>query len=133
MKTFYSGLVIAALLILFSANLLKAQNSEDKVFWMVTVDISLGKLDAYHSFNSRELLPLMIEHGYNPVVTWQTIVGDIEQVIFVAEFQNMDAYNKARQSLLGSADWQDLSKKFDSLTKGVTTRFLKAAPYSDLQ
>jgi len=133
MKTFYSGLAIAVLLILFNANHIKAQNSEDKVYWMATVEVSLGKLEAYHSFNSRELLPLMIENGYNPVATWQTIVGDIEEVIFVAEFENMEAYNKARVSLLGSVDWQDVSRKFDSLTKGISTKFLRAAPYSNLQ
>ncbi|MGD8305273.1 MAG: NIPSNAP family protein [Ignavibacteria bacterium] len=133
MKVICSIFSIVLLLVLFNSNATKAQELGDKVFWMVTVEIPLGKLESYHSFNSRELLPLMIEHGYNPVATWQTIVGEIEEVIFVAEFENMAAYHKARKSLLGSNDWQNISNKFDSLIKNIRSRFLSATPYSSLQ
>ena len=133
MKVISSILFLVAVFFLFNSNNVYSQDSGEKVYWMSTIEVPLGKLEAYHSFNRRELLPLMIEHGYNPVATWQTIVGEIEEVIFVAEFENMQAYNKARVSLLGSVDWQTASKKFESLTKGISTRFLRAAPYSNLQ
>jgi hypothetical protein len=128
-----SILCAVTLMILFNANALRAQELNEKVYWMTTVEVPLGKLEAYHSFNSRELLPLMIEHGYNPVATWQTIVGNVEEVIFVAEFESMEAYHKARVSLLGSADWQNVSKKFDSLTKSISSKFMSATSYSNLQ
>ena len=80
MKMICSFFAIVALLFLFNSNVIKAQDAGEKVFWMLTIEVPLGKLEAYHSFNRRELLPLMIEHGYNPVATWQTIVGDIEEV-----------------------------------------------------
>ena len=83
--------------------------------------------------NEKELAPLTEKHGYKPVATWQTIVGDIEQVISVAEFENMAAYHKARRSLLGSEEWKNLSKKFGELTKNIKTRFLSATPYSKLK
>ena len=133
MKSIVSIIGIVAFLVLVNSNDVKAQQSSEKVFWMVTVEVPLGKLEAYHNFNRRELLPLMIEHGYTPVATWQTIVGEIEEVIFVAEFESMAAYNAARVSLRGSNDWHDVSKKFDSLIRGVKSRFLSAAPYSNLQ
>jgi len=83
--------------------------------------------------NEKELAPLTEKHGYKPVATWQTIVGDIEQVISVAEFENMAAYHKARRSLLGSEEWKTLSKKFDALTKSIKSRFLSATTYSKLK
>ena len=106
-----------------------AQQLGDKVYLMSTTEVSLGKLEAYHAFNSRELLPLMEENGYTTIAVWQTIVGNIEEVIFVAEFDNMEAYHKARVSLLSSIDWQTVSKKLDSLTKRIYTRLLSTAPF----
>lgn len=110
-----------------------AQDNESKVYWMSTIEIPLANLAEYHSFNSQMLAPLMGEHGYNEVATWQTIVGDIEEVIFVAEFENMSAYHKARKSLLGSEEWKTVGKKFGELAKGIKSRFLAAAPYSKLK
>ncbi len=75
----------------------------------------------------------MEKHGYKQVVTWQTIVGDIEEVIFVAEFENMAAYHKARLSLLGSEEWKTVSKTFNELGRKIRTRFLSATPYSKLK
>ena len=86
------------------------QKLGDKVYWMSTT-----------------------KHGYKQVATWQTIVGDIEEVIFVAEFENMAAYHKARRSLLGSEEWKTVSKKFGGLNRNIKTRFLSATPYSKLK
>jgi hypothetical protein len=110
-----------------------AQQASEKVYWMVTVEVSLGNLAEYHEFNAQELKPLMWKHGYKPVATWQTIVGDIEEVIFVAEFENMAAYHKARRALLGSEEWKNKGKRLDQLSKSIRTRFLSAAPYSQLK
>jgi len=126
-------LSIIAVLILLNNHSVYSQQSGEKVFWMATVEVSLGKLEAYHSFNYSELIPLMEEHGYKSVAAWQTIVGNIEEVIFIAEFENITAYHKARVSLLNSTDWQDVSRKFDSLTKSISTKLLSATPYSNLQ
>jgi len=125
-KTFFG---IIAILILFSQSSGMAQQLGDKVYWMSTVEVSMSKLQSYYSFNAKELIPLMEEHGYVPVASWQTIVGDIEEVIFVAEFENMEAYHKARKSLLSSTDWANVSRKLDSLIKNIHTRFLSAAPF----
>ena len=110
-----------------------AQQLGDKVYWMSTIEIPLGKLSDFHSFNMQELAPLMEDHGYKQIVIWQTIVGDIEEVITVSEFENMTAYHKARRSLLGSAEWKKAAKKFGNLSKSIKTRFLSATPYSKLK
>ncbi len=125
-KTFFG---IIAILILFSQSSGMAQQLGDKVYWMSTVEVSMSKLQSYYTFNAKELIPLMEEHGYVPVASWQTIVGNIEEVIFVAEFENMEAYHKARKSLLSSVDWPNVSRKLDSLIKSIHTRFLSAAPF----
>jgi len=129
MKAVNTFLVIIIFLILLSQSSGMAQQLGDKVYWMSTVEVSVGKLESYHAFNSRELLPLMEDNGYTTIAVWQTIVGDIEEVIFVAEFENMEAYHNARKSLLSSIDWSNVSRKLDSLIKSIHTRLLSAAPF----
>ncbi len=127
MKAINTGII--TILILLSQSSGMAQQLGYKVYWMSTVEVSMSKLQSYYSFNAKELIPLMEEHGYTPVASWQTIVGDIEEVIFVAEFENMEAYHNARKSLLSSIDWSNVSRKLDSLIKSIHTRLLSAAPF----
>ena len=129
MKGINTIFVIITILIFLSQSSGMAQQLGDKVYWMSTVEVSMSKLQSYYTFNANELIPLMEEHGYTPVASWQTIVGDIEEVIFVAEFENMEAYHKARKSLLSSIDWADVSRKLDSLIKSVHTKLLSSAPF----
>lgn len=132
MKKIYLLVIFLLSVVLLNQNTF-AQDSENKIYWMSTIEIPLANLAEYHSFNSKELRPLMEKHGYNEIATWQTIVGEIEEVIFVAEFENMSAYHKARKSLLGSEEWKTVGNNFGELAKGIKTRLLSAAPYSKLK
>jgi hypothetical protein len=133
-------IIRAGIIAAFAAALVLSQaagiaQQADKVFWMNTTEVPLANLTDYHAFAEQELMPLMEKHGYDFVAAWQTIVGDIEEVIVVAEFENMAAYHDARRSLTGSDEWAALSKKMYALMgdKAVKTKFLSATPYSPLQ
>jgi len=77
MKSTNAFFGIITILILLSQSNGIAQQLGDKVYWMSTVEVSVGKLESYHAFNSRELLPLMEENGYTTIAVWQTIVGKL--------------------------------------------------------
>jgi hypothetical protein len=106
-----------------------AQPGSTKVYWMVTTTVPLGNLPKYHELAAKELIPLKEKHGYHFVCGWQTIIGDIEEVIYVAEFDNFEAYQKARVSFMNSAEWKILSVKIDAISTGIRTRMLAAVPY----
>jgi hypothetical protein len=106
-----------------------AQQKGGKVYWMSTVTVPLGRMQDYHAFAAKELIPEQEKNGYHFVAGWQTIIGDIEEVVVVAEFDNMDAYYAARASLLGSAEWKAMGAKLDSFMRGIHTRMLIALPY----
>jgi len=130
-KTMKISVLVILLFLLFNIGF--AQQASEKVYWMVTTEVALNNLPEFHAFMGKELAPLMEKHGYKPVVAWQTIVGDIEEVVSVSEFENMTAYNKARVSLLTSEEWKAASKKFGAMVKSTKTRFLRATPYSKLK
>ncbi len=110
-----------------------AQQLGQKVYWMATVEVPIDKLADYHVFVEQELMPLQEKHGYHFVAAWQTIVGDIEEAIIVAEFESMEAYHKARVSLLSSEEWKAVGKKFSTFSRNIKSRFLSATPYSRMK
>ncbi len=132
MKTFIKTMAIAVFIFSFLTTA-QAQSTSDKVYWMMTATVSVNDIPKFHEMNSKEIVPLMTKHGYKWVATWQTIVGDIEEIISVAEFKDMAAYHKARNSLMSSSEWKTVSGEFGEVVKSIKSRFLSAAPYSALK
>jgi len=133
MKKFAIFISMLAVLSLLGQNKGLAQDTMTKVYWMANVDVPIGKLGEFHAFMANELLPAQEKYGYKQVAAWQTIVGDIGVSILVAEFENMEAYNKARVAFLTSDEWKTLGKKFDDYANSITTSFLRGLPYSKLK
>jgi hypothetical protein len=133
MKHVKLALIIVAFLVLLPGSNSVAQKLGEKVFWMSTVEVPLGNLTDYHALLQKEQLPAMEKYGYKFVGVWQTIVGNIENVIILAEFNDMNAYNAARRAFIGSDEWKVTSKKANELGTHVKTAFLNAAPYSKMQ
>jgi len=129
MRTLSVSLLALAILLLMTHTDSPAQEQSAKVYVMITVTVPLGKLPEYHALAEKELIPLQEKHGWRFTAGWQTIIGDIEETIRVAEFDNMDAYQKARVSFFSSPEWKALSPKFDPLSRGIQTRMLSALPY----
>ena len=100
---------------------------------MATIEVPLGKLSMYHAFAANELIPLQEKHGYKFIASWQTIVGAIEEVVVICEFENMAAYNKARVSLVNSEEWKQIGPRLTDLSRAFNTRFLRATPYSAIK
>jgi len=131
MKNYFFFISVILIANLFIPNDALAQDKSEKVYWMITVEVPIGKLAEYQAFVQAELRPVQEKYGYKFIGSWQTIVGDIEEIISIAEFDNMEAYNKARISFLGSEEWKtSLGKKVDSFVRRIKTRFLRATPYS---
>jgi NIPSNAP len=126
-------LVVSAALLAISKDSADAQQLESKVYWMATITVPIGKLTEYHTFAEKELMPLQAKHGYKFVAAWQTIVGDIEEVVVVAEFESMAVYHKARMGLLASSEWKATSARLDTFTRDQHTRFMSATPYSPIK
>ncbi|MEK6569731.1 MAG: NIPSNAP family protein [Bacteroidota bacterium] len=133
MKHVTLTLTIVALLLVLVGNNSVAQKLGEKVYWMATIEVPLGKQPDYHSMLQKEQMPAMEKYGWNFVGVWQTIVGDIENVIILAEFNDMNAYHTARGAFRGSDEWKVISRKLDEMTTNVKTAFLNAAPYSKMK
>lgn len=129
MKKVVFVLLAVALICVFCASDGIAQQPSGKVYWMSTVTVPLGKMQDYLAFSAKELVPEQEKHGYRFVAGWQTIVGDIEEVVVVAEFENMDAYQKARAGLMASAEWKSMGAKLEGLSRGVHTRMMASLPF----
>ena len=119
-------------LLLLSSNA-ESQQLGQRVYWMAVTEVSIGQLSEYHAFAEKEMNPLMENHGYRIIATWQTIAGEIEELVMVAAFESMTAYHEARVSLLTSEEWKKVSIKFSEMTKSIKSRFLSGTPYSKIK
>ena len=119
-------------LLLLSSNA-ESQQLGQRVYWMAVTEVSIGQLSEYHAFAEKEMNPLMEKHGYRIIATWQTIVGDIEEIVMVAEFESMTSYHEARVSLVTSEEWKKVSIKFSEMTKSIKSRFLSGTTYSKIK
>ncbi|UCF64544.1 MAG: NIPSNAP family protein [bacterium] len=133
MKKIEIFIMIIVFVILIGSDKGIAQDTMTKIYWMASTDVPIGKLGEFHVFMEKELLPAQEKYGYRQVAVWQTIVGDIGVCIYIAEFENMEAYNKARVDFLTSPEWKTLGKKFDEYSNSITTSFLRGLPYSNLK
>ncbi|MER3523894.1 MAG: hypothetical protein C4326_07445 [Ignavibacteria bacterium] len=129
MKTLSLFTLVLCFVLSVSLSKATAQPKAGKIYWMSTATVPLGKMRDYHTFAEKELVPAQEKAGYRFVAGWQTIVGDIEEVIVVAEFDNMDAYQKARSALMSSPEWRSVSASLDSYTRGVRSGLMIALPF----
>ena len=128
-----SALLSLLLILALTTSLTDAQEKNNKVYWMVTTTVPLAKIPEYHRFAEKELFPAQEKYGYTIVAGWQTIIGEIEEVIVVAEFDDMNAYMQARRNLLRSPEWKAMGPAMDALTRSTTTRMMTALPFVSMK
>ena len=71
--------------------------------------------------------------GRRWVASWQTVIGDVEEVVNVVEFESIDAYHSAKVSLLASPEWKQLNSELRPLVKSGKQLLLSATQYSPLR
>jgi hypothetical protein len=128
-KKLQLALVAVSLIFFLAGAQSPAQQRSGKIYWMSTTTVPLGKMQEFHTFVEKELMPLQEKAGYHYVAGWQTIVGDIEEVSLIAEFDDMDAYQKARTTLFASPEWKAVTSHLEGFSRAVRTRMMVALPY----
>ncbi len=110
-----------------------SQQTSDKVFWMTISEVPIEKLPQFHTLAAETIMPWLEDHGCRWVASWQTVVGDVEEVVSVAEFESIGAYHQARVSLRNSPEWEEFSRALRPLLRSGKSRLLTATQYSPLQ
>ena len=129
MKKFSFALLILSGMLVLGYTGSTAQQKSEKIYWMSYATVPLGKMSAYHKLEQEKLVPAREKAGYHYVAGWQTIVGEIEEVITVTEFDDMNAYQKARAALLSSPEWKAAIADMADMTRGAHTSLMSALPY----
>ena len=110
-----------------------AKQPSDKVFWMTISEVPIESLEQFHTLSAETMMPLFEDHGCRWVASWQTVIGDVQEVVNVAEFETIGAYHRAKVSLLASPEWKQFSSTLRPLVRSTEQRLLSATQYSPLQ
>jgi hypothetical protein len=110
-----------------------ASEADDKIFWMTISEVPIENLQEFHAVSADVVIPLLEDHGCRWVASWETVIGDVQEVVNVVEFESLDAYHEAKVSLLSSPDWEQLSDRFRPLVGRAKQRLLSATEYSPMR
>jgi hypothetical protein len=110
-----------------------AKQPSDKVYWMTITEVPVANLQQFHDLSAEAIIPLFEEHGCRWVASWQTVIGDVEEVVNVVEFESIGAYHSAKVSLLADPEWEQLGNALRPLVKITEQRLLSATQYSPLR
>ena len=61
------------------------------------------------------------------------MIGDVQKVVNVVEFESIDAYHSAKVSLLASPEWEQLESELRPLLKDSKQLLLSSTQYSPLR
>ncbi len=105
-----------------------AQQTDGKIYWMGISSVPLAYMPEFIKFSQNQLVPAQAKAGYHHIGGWQTIVGNIQEVVVIVEFDNMEAYQKARANLMASSEWKALAPDLAKLVTETHSRFMIALP-----
>jgi len=105
----------------------------DKVFWMTVSEVPIESLQQFHILSAERMIPLFENHGCRWVASWQTVIGDVQELVNVVEFESIGAYHRAKVSLLASPEWDQLTDTLRPLVRNTKQRLLSATQYSPLR
>jgi len=110
-----------------------AKPPSDKVYWMTISEVPVERLQQFHDLSAETIIPLFEDHGCRWVASWQTVIGDVEEVVNVVEFESIDAYHRAKVSLLAGPEWKQLGSELRPLVRSSKQLLLSATQYSPLR
>jgi len=102
-----------------------AQKDSSKVIWMCTTKIAYAKIPEFESFFQHEMLPVYNEAGYHIIANWENMVGDLEELIYVAEFHSLADYERSRVYMASNPKWKAIRLKLDGFVKEGNTKLLQ--------
>ena len=105
----------------------------DRIYWMTISEVPFERLQQFHDLSAKTIIPLFEDHGCRWVASWQTVIGDVQKVVNVVEFESIDAYHSAKVSLLASPEWEQLESELRPLLKDSKQLLLSSTQYSPLR
>ncbi len=132
-EVFASAIAALAVILVFTQVGFTAEPPSDKVYWMTISEVPVERLQRFHDLSAETIIPLFEDHGCRWVASWQTVIGDVEEVVNVVEFESIDAYHSAKVSLLASPEWKQLTSELRPLVKDGKQLLLSATQYSPLR
>ncbi|KPJ85521.1 MAG: hypothetical protein AMS18_16240 [Gemmatimonas sp. SG8_17] len=133
-KTILASAIAALMVILMLTQVgFAAKQPSDKIYWMTISEVPVERLQQFHELSAETIIPLFEDHGCRWVASWQTVIGDVEEVVNVVEFETIDAYHRAKVSLLASSEWEQLSSELRPLVRSSKQLLLSATQYSPLR
>jgi len=103
------------------------------VYLIAYLKVTSGKNKDFHDVLKNEYLPILVnKYGWNLVACWQTQIGDLDQVIDIWGFEDMNQFWTNRQAMFEDEEYVSARKKVRSLLKEEIIEFASPLPASPM-
>jgi hypothetical protein len=92
-----------------------------------------GKNKALHEILQNEYLPMLVnKYGWKLIAAWQTQIGDLDQVIDIWGFDDLNQFWTTRQAMLSDTEYTEVRSRVRALLKGEVIEFASPLPISPM-
>ncbi len=103
------------------------------VYLIAYLKVISGKNQEFHDVLQNEYIPTIVKkYGWKLVACWQTQIGDLDQVIDIWGFDDINQFWTDRQAMFKDAEYLAARKKVRSLLKEEIIEFASPLPSSPM-
>ena len=104
------------------------------VYLIAYLKVISGKNKDFHDVLQNEYVPILVnKYGWKLVACWQTQIGDLDQVIDIWGFDDINQFWTDREAMFKDTEYKEARKKVRSLLKEEIIEFATPLPASPLK
>lgn len=100
------------------------------IYLVATIQLAPEKVEEFSNILAKDYLPVVSKHGQKLIASWRTVIGNVDEVTDVWEFESLAHMEKVRQSLFTDPDYLKVRRKVRSLMTSESIKIVAPLPFS---
>lgn len=101
------------------------------VYLHVTFHLEAQDVARFEAFYADAFLPVIREHGFEPVGIFKTLVGRAGELTEIWRFRNLEDYKSKWDGLLADPRVQEIFETTGPMVKGETFKLMESVSFLD--
>lgn len=99
------------------------------VYLQVTFHLEAQDVERFHTFYAQEFLPVILEHGFQAVGIFKTLVGPAGEVTEIWKFDDLADYERKWKALMDDRRVQKIFETTGPMVKNETFKLMESVSF----
>ena len=99
------------------------------VYLHVTFNLEAQDVARFEAFYARQFLPIIREHGFEPLGIFKTLIGVAGEFTEIWQFEDLEDYERKWKALMGDSRVQTILDTTGPMVKGETFKLMEMAAF----